>query len=212
VNRPYTPFQKRRAAIKKEKVVEIKMMKAEAAAKAIVVMMRQSSEAGQLISESEILRRVADPQLLTSPAANPAAEARNILKKVMEESEDLHELTAQDGSRRYYSSQFMTEAYAMILFRKQGDSLRLIAEIVRQNSEVYPRPVPLDIFTRPPFDLTRQEVLNNLERMAAEEEYRDIVPTTTSASRMFLYSTRYLESEHASMLAEWLDVGQSNNP
>jgi len=186
--------------------------KGEAAAKAIIVMIRQSSEAGQLISETEILRRVADQQLLASPAADPEEEAGKILKKVREESGDLNELIAQDGSRRYYSSQFMTETYAMILLRKQGDSLRFIAEIVRQNSEVYPRPVPLDIFTRPPFDLTRQEVLNNLERMAAEEEYRDIVPTTTSASRMFLYSTLYLESEYASMLAEWLDVGQLTNP
>jgi hypothetical protein len=198
--------------IKKEKVVETKMMKGEAAAKAIVVMIRQSSEEGQLISESEILRRVADQQLLPSTAADPAEEAGNILKKVMEESEDLNELAAQDGSRCYYSSQFMTEAYAMILLRKQGDPLRLIAEVVRENSELYPRPVPMEIFTQPPFDLTRQEVLNNLERMAAEEEYRDIVPTTTSASRMFLYSTLHLESQHASMLAEWFDVGQFNNP
>ena len=198
--------------MKAENVVETNIVKEEAAAKALIVMIRQSSEAGQLISETEILRRVADQQLLASPAADPEEEAGKILKKVMEESGDLNELIAQDGSRRYYSSQFMTETYAMILLRKQGDSLRFIAEIVRQNSEVYPRPVPLDIFTRPPFDLTRQEVLNNLERMAAEEEYRDIVPTTTSASRMFLYSTLYLESEHASMLAEWLDVGQLTNP
>jgi len=199
--------------IKKEKVAEKKMMNEEGAvAETIVAMIRQSSEAGQLISEPEILGRVADQQLLPSPPANGAEEARNILKKVMEEREDLDELTAQDGCRSYYSSQFMTQAYAMILLEKRGEPLRLMAEIVRQNSEVYPRPVPLDIFTRPPFDLTREEVLNNLERMAAEEEYRDIVPTTTSASRMFLYSTLYLESAHASMLAEWLDVGQSNNP
>ena len=106
----------------------------------------------------------------------------------------------------------MTETYAMILLQKLGDPLRLIAETVRENSAVYPRPVPLDIFTQPPFDLTRQEVLNDLERMAAEDEYRDIVPTTTSASRVFLYSTLHLEPEYASMLAEWLDVGQFNNP
>jgi hypothetical protein len=199
--------------MKKEKVAETKMMKeGGAVAKAIVALIRQSSEAGQLISEPEILRRVADQQPSASDAADPAGEARNILKKIMEENEDLNELTGEDGCRRYYSSQFMTQAYALILLQKQGEPLRLIAEIVRQNSEAYPRPVPLDIFTRPPFDLTRQEVLNNLERMAAEEEYRDIVPTTTSASRTFLYSTLYLEPEHASMLAEWLDVGQLNNP
>jgi len=184
----------------------------EAAARAIAAMIRQSSEASQLIAESEILRRMADQHLLISQAADPAEEVGDILKKVVDGSEDLHELAAQDGSRRYYSSHFMTETYAMILLQKLGDPLRLIAETVRENSAVYPRPVPLDIFTQPPFDLTRQEVLNDLERMAAEDEYRDIVPTTTSASRVFLYSTLHLEPEYASMLAEWLDVGQFNNP
>ena len=198
---------------KVENVVETDIaQQGEAAAKAMVAMIRQASEAGQLIAESEILRRVAEQHLLTSPAANPAEEAGNVLKKIVDGSEDVHELTAQDGSRQYYSSQFMTQSYAMILLQKQGNPLRLIAEIVRQNSEVYPRPVPLDLFTQPPFDLTHQEVLNDLERMAAEEEYRDIVRTTTSASMVFLYSTLHLEPEHASMLAEWIDVGQSNNP
>jgi hypothetical protein len=199
--------------MKVENVAETNIGKeGEAAARAIAAMIRQSSEASQLIAESEILRRMADQHLLISQAADPAEEAGNILKKVVDGSEDLHELAAQDGSRRYYSSHFMTETYAMILLQKLGDHLRLIAKTVRENSAVYPRPVPLDIFTQPPFDLTRQEVLNDLERMAAEEEYRDIVPTTTSASRVFLYSTLHLEPEYASMLAEWLDVGQFNNP
>jgi hypothetical protein len=199
--------------IKAENVVEPNMAKeGEAAARAIAAMIRQSSEASQLIAESEIHRRVADQHLLTSPAADPAEEVGNILKKVVDGSEDLHELAAQDGSRHYYSSHFMTGAYARILLQKKGDQLRLIAETVRENCALYPRPVPLDIFTQPPFDLARQEILNDLERMAAEEEYRDILPTTTSASRVFLYSTLHLEPEYASMLAEWLDVGQFNNP
>jgi hypothetical protein len=199
--------------IKAGNVVEPNMAKeGEAAARAIAAMIHQSSEASQLLSASEIHRRVAKQHLLTSPAADPAEEVGNILKKVVDGSEDLHELTAQDGSRHYYSSHFMTEAYARILLQKKGDQLRLIAETVRENCALYPRPVPLDIFTQPPFDLARQEVLNDLERMAEEEEYRDILPTTTSASRVFLYSTLHLEPEYASMLAEWLDVGQFNNP
>ncbi len=183
-----------------------------AAAQVIVIMIRQSSEAGHLIAESEILRRVADQHLCKSQPGDPAEEARNIIQKVLDGGGDIQELTAQGGSRRYYSSLFLTKAYAMILLQKEGDPVRLIAETVRENSAVYPRPVPLDIFTQPPFDLTHQEVLNDLERMGAEEEYQDILPTTTSASRVFLYSTLYLEPEHASMLAEWLDVGQFNNP
>jgi hypothetical protein len=184
----------------------------EAAAQAVAAMIRESSEAGQLIAESEILLRVADQHLCTSPALDPAEEAGRILGKGLNGSEDLHELIAQDGNRRYYSSHFMTEAYATILLRKQGDPLRLIADTVRENSAAYPRPVPVDIFTQPPFAFSRQEVLHYLERMAAEEEYCDIVPTTTSASRMFLFSTIHLEADYASMLAEWIDVGQLENP
>jgi hypothetical protein len=184
----------------------------EPAAGAAAAMIRQSSKGGQLISESEILRRLAGQHLLTCPMEGQAGEVGTILKKLIEGSADLNDLAAQDGARSYYSSDFMTEAYARILLHKQGDRLRLIAETVRENSALYPRPVPLDLFTKPPFELTQQEVLNDLERMGSEEEYRDIVSTMTSTSRVFLYSTLHLEPDHASMLAEWLDVGQSNNP
>jgi hypothetical protein len=184
----------------------------ESRAQAIAAMIRQESEAGQLISDSEIFRRAADQHLLPSPGPDPAEEAGKLIEEVVSGREDLHELSPPEGSRHYYSSNFMTQAYALILLQKQGDPLRLIAETVRQNSALYPRPVPLDIFTPPPFGLTRQEILNHLERMAAAEEYRDIASTTTSTSRVFLYSNLYLEPEHASMLAEWLDVGQAKNP
>jgi len=175
---------------------------------AIVFMIRQESEAGRLISGTEILHRLADQA--RSPL--PGEEFGNRLKTILGANEDLHELAAGDGSLHFYSSLFMTGAYAMILLQKQGDPLRLIAETVRRYSEDYTRPVPLDLFTQPPFDLTRQEVLNDLEHMEAVEEYRDIAMTMTSASRVFLYSTLYLEPGHASMLAEWIDVGQFDNP
>jgi len=184
----------------------------EAAAIAIAGHIRTSSEAGQLISEPEILHRLAEQCILTPSGTDSAQEVGDLLREAVEENEDLHELSARDGSRHYYSSQFMTQAYALILLQKQGDPLHLIASIVRENSALYPRPVPLDIFTQPPFALGRQEVLNDLERMAAEERYQDIMSTKTSASRVFLYSTLHLEPEHASMLAEWLDVGQFENP
>ncbi len=183
-----------------------------AAAKAIAAMIRQSSEAGQFISDSEILHRVTDQHLLSPLTADLPAETEKILRKAMDENEDLKELAAPDGSRQYYSSNFMTEAYALMLLQKQGGPLPLIAAIVRQNSAVYARPVPADFFTQQPFGLTLQEVLKNLGKMETEAEYRDIVSTTTSMSRVFLYSTLHLEPEYASMLAEWFDVGQFENP
>jgi hypothetical protein len=195
-----------------EKAAEPNRVKETESIGAIAAMIRRESKAGKLISGPEILRRAADQKLFPMSAAGPGEEAESILKKVVDENEDLHELAAEDGSRSYYSSHFMTEAYAGILLQKQGDPLRLIAEIVRKNSAAYPRPVPLDLFTQPPFGLTPHEALNDLERMSVLDEYRDIETTHTSTSRVFLYSTRHLDPEHASMLAEWFDVGQANNP
>jgi len=175
---------------------------------AVVSMIRQESETGRLISGPEILHR------LTDRGRDPLREEEfgSRMKDVLDANEDLREISAGNSSRHFYSSLFMTAAYATILLQKQGDPQRLIAETVRQNSAEYSRPVPLDLFTRPPFDLTRREVLDDLKRMEAMEEYRDIAQTTTSASSVFLYSTLHLEPGHASMLAEWLDVGQFDNP
>jgi hypothetical protein len=184
----------------------------EVAPQAFAALIRKASESGQLIAESEIFQRAIEQHLIPPPTADPAEEIGNILKKLIEENEDLHELSAPDGSRDYYSSEFMTEAYARILSLKRGGPRQLIAEIVRQNSEFYPRPVPIDTFTHPPFNLTSEDVLNELEEMRAEEGYRDIASTTTSSPRVFLYSTLHLEPDHAAMLAEWLDVGQFENP
>jgi hypothetical protein len=72
--------------------------------------------------------------------------------------------------------------------------------------------VPLDIFRESPFDLTQEEILDCLKKMAEQGEYQDITQTTTSIGTIFLYSTQHLEPDYASSLAEWLDVGQANNP
>jgi len=198
---------------KTENVIEANVGKeGEVAPQAFAALIRKASESGQLIAESEIFQRAIEQHLIPPPTADPAEEIGNILKKLIEENEDLHELSAPDGSRDYYSSEFMTEAYARILSLKRGGPRQLIAEIVRQNSEFYPRPVPIDTFTHPPFNLTSEDVLNELEEMRAEEGYRDIASTTTSSPRVFLYSTLHLEPDHAAMLAEWLDVGQFENP
>ena len=198
---------------KTENVIEANVGKeGEVALQAFAALIRKASESGQLIAESEILCRAIEQHLIPSPPADPAEEVGKIIKKLVEESEDLHELAAPDGSRDYYSSRFMTEAYAKILSLKRGGSRQLIAEIVRQNSAYYPRPVPLDTFSQPPFNLTSREIRNDLEKMQAEEEYLDIASTTTSSPRVYLYSTLHLDPDHAAMLAEWLDVGQFENP
>ena len=169
----------------------------------IAATIRKKSAAAELISEDEILSLFKDKHPLF-----PAGEDIALL---IEENEDLHKLSGA-GSQFFYSSLHMTEAYATILLNKLDGPLMLIAETVRQNAHVYQRPVLLDIFTKPPFNLAHDQVLNYLKTMAATEDYDDIKATSTSASGIYLYSTTHLETEYAVMLAEWLDVGQSDNP
>jgi len=181
-----------------------------AAAGVIAAMIRQWSKSGRLVSELELRRQFIEGH--QSPFPGPDDHMQSTLAEALQQHDDLHELRMDDGARYYYSSQDMTQGYASMLLQKQGDPARLLAEVVRENSVSYPRPVPLDMFTHPPFDLTREQILDSLERMSGREEYRDIASTTTSASTIFLYSTLYLEPEYASMLAQWFDVGQGENP
>jgi hypothetical protein len=104
----------------------------------------------------------------------------------------------------------LSETYAGILVRKEENSL--LAEVVRENSATYPRPVPLSIFREPPFDLTQEAILDCLAGMGKPGDYQDIAQTTTSIGTVFLYSNLHLDPIYASTLAEWIDVGQANNP
>lgn len=175
-------------------------------------MIHKKSEEGQLISKKEIFQELIGQKVLKSDPPEQESEFETILKKTMEGNSDLRELPGKDGLPRYYSSQYMSEPYIRILLCKEDDPLLLIAEMVRENSSLYPRPVPIDIFFDSPFDLTQEEILVCLGKMSGQEEYQDIAQTTTSTGMVFLYSSRHLDSGYASMLAEWFDVGQAENP
>ncbi len=183
----------------------------DAVAARVSAVIRERSAAAELISEAEILSLLNDEHLMFLDADGTGEDITVILARLVQESEDLQKLSGA-GSPCHYSSYYMTEAYAQILLRKREGPLQLIAETVRQNACAYQRPVPLDIFTLPPFNLAYDKVLEYLALMAQTTGYDDIVMTSTSASGIYLYSTSHLETEHALMLAEWLDVGQAVNP
>lgn len=184
----------------------------EAASQAAIQVIRNRSGQGQLATEEDILDELVALNLLEGTPGDMPSALTEILSTAAEGNGDLKEVQDQEGRKRYYSSQLMTETYARLLVRKEGDPLRLIAEIVRENSSLYPRPFPLGAFERSPFDMTRDEILQCLNQMASLEDYRDIARTTTSAGNAFLYSTSYLDADYAATLAEWIDVGQHDNP
>ncbi len=182
-------------------------MQAETAAEIIAKAIRERSAAYHLISESELvslLNHLPD-------ADKKDKDVSVILIRLTQENDDLQILSGKDSSY-YYSSDCMTAAYARILVHKLEGPLLLIAETVREHTGTYSRPVPLDIFMQPPFNLEYGLLLDSLEAMKNEDGYADIAMTTTSASTIYLYSSSHLETDHAVMLAEWLDVGQADNP
>jgi hypothetical protein len=174
---------------------------------------REKSKEGRFVLAKEILSELLNRGFLESEKEeNRFAEASSILEEALHRNEDLKERRGRDDLSRYYSSAAMSDAYATLLTWKEEDLLLMMAEIIRENSAIYPRPVPLDIFVGSPFDLTREEIFECLRQMGQQTEYQDVAQTTTSIGTIFLYSSRHLDPDHASMLAEWLDVGQANNP
>lgn len=182
----------------------------DAVAAAAAALIRERSAAGDLVSESEIALFLKEHS--SSPDTNMDGDVVTaLLSRLILENEDLHTLSGA-GSHWYYSSRSMTGEYAEILLHAQEGPVRLIAETVRHSARVYQRPVPLEIFTEPPFNLAYRQVLDCLATMAEIEGCDDIATTTTSSSGVYLYSTKHLEAVHAEMLAEWFDVGQAENP
>ena len=181
----------------------------DAAEQMAAAVIREGSVAARLVSASEILLFL---QEHPAPATNMTGDiVSELLARLVLDNEDLQVLSAAD-EQWYYSSLSMTEAYAKILLRMLEGPEGLIAETIRHNSSTYQRPIPLEFFEKPPFNLATRQVLDCLTTMAVRESYEDIATTITSVSGIYLFSTKYLETGHAAMLAEWLDVGQWENP
>jgi hypothetical protein len=187
-------------------------MSTEEQEKRILLMIRERSKEGQLVSTKEILQGVKNQGLWIEGKEVTESDLQTLLSGMMKENNDLREIPDQEGHPRYYSSLLMSEAYAKILIRKEGDPLPLLTNTVRESSATSSRPIPVSLFLAPPFMLSQEEIDTCLQRMGEDNQFQDIRQTTTSIGTRFLYSTLYLPTDHASMLAEWLDVGQANNP
>jgi hypothetical protein len=151
-------------------------------------------------------------------------ENREIVEKALERGyrgEDtleslLYSLATGDKKNRNELDQVAERTFNLhraITIRDMGTKeMRTRHDTIREDSDRYPRPTPLDVFKEPPFDLSQEEILSCLEEMSNREEYQDLSQVSTSIGHVFLYSSRYLDRDYALMLAEWIDVGQFENP
>lgn len=164
----------------------------------LVEAIRTASKGGALATLKSLEKEFPDLDIPVLIEGSGAAD----LKK-MEGSEDVY----------FFSDLSMTEAYAIHLFRiGEKDPVRLIAETVRDESRIYPRPTPAATFSDPPFSLGARALEDALGRMTLRPDAADIKRTYASNGALYLYSDRFLGAAHADALAEWLEVGVRENP
>lgn len=179
----------------------------EAAGEAVL----QASREGRLVTGEEVLAALSTAGLFhpaqgsgdpDTPRRGLAEdEARAALAGILAQDPRLASFQGLSGQAVYHCPELLSRTYARILDRK-GSPLALMAEEIRANSRDYPRPLPVDIFEAPPFDLSPEEIERALGAMAAEPQYQDITFTPTSTGAVYLFSTLHLDRAYARFLAQ----------
>ena len=136
---------------------------------------------------------------------------QDILSQVLATHPEIETFAGVAGLPVLHMPALISRSYAGILDRKAAP-LILMSEEIRRNSELYPRPVPLELFESPPFDLAPEQLERLLRTMAESPDYQDITFTTASTGAVYLFSTLHLERAHAAFLAERAETGLINDP
>jgi hypothetical protein len=173
---------------------------------------RESSRAGELLALADIEAEIAGQTIPVSEGTTEQVQILALIQEAIFSHDDIGVILDDSGGAWYFSERFMTGAYARVLLLKGEGPLKMMAEVIREHSRVYPRPVPLALFQCSPFNLSNDEIALCLKEMMDKPPYRDIAHLTTSIGNLFAYSTDHLDANYASMLAEWADVGQVENP
>ena len=177
-------------------------------ARLLVETIRQDSSSGCLTSLSSLAARFPTPQGL-------AARPDFTISATIESAAGAGDVGKLEGSAEpwYFSEMSMTGAYALHLLRiEEKDVVRLVADTVRDESRIYPRPTDIRFFSDPPFSLGEGVVRQALGMMELRPDMIDIQRCSTSNGAVYLYSTTYLKTAVAEALAEWIEVGQKDNP
>ncbi|MDP3177569.1 MAG: hypothetical protein Q8M76_06670, partial [Spirochaetaceae bacterium] len=87
-----------------------------------------------------------------------------------------------------------------------------VADTVRDESRIYPRPTDIRVFSEEPFSLRESAVMEIVGRLELHPEGADIRSCRASNRALYLYSSIHLDPNLAQSQAEWIEVGQKENP
>jgi hypothetical protein len=151
---------------------------------------------------------------LPEPAPESSAPALDLSAMQADERyTDIRSLTISNGAIYLFSETYMAPGYATLLGRAAAkDPLATIAETVRDNARIYPRPTSIKSFEETLFDINPAELEAHVARLLEMPEYEDIKKATASNGAVYLYSITHMAEGQAQYLAEWDAVGRDANP
>lgn len=118
------------------------------------------------------------------------------------------------GAHGYYlyDRAAMTDAYAHWAFlAAEDDPVATFLDCVREESRVYPRPLPMKSLANEPLCLDAAAVEAAYEAARADAANADIERIEASNGDVYFFSTRHLEPAYAQSLAEWASVERFRN-
>lgn len=125
---------------------------------------------------------------------------------------DIQTLTISTGAVYLYSEAHITKNYAIILGRAEAnDPATTIAETVREESKIYPRPTRVELFKEQVFNINPDDLETFIAQTLERPEFKDIKLLQASTGARYLYSTLHMSEDYAKSLVEWEEVGDYEN-
>lgn len=127
--------------------------------------------------------------------------------------QDIKSVIGPAGAGYLYCATHMTENYAKLLARvEQKNPFAIIAETVREESKIYPRPTKVALFYEPVFEIDANLMQTAVESISQRQEYKDIKKIVAPTGAVYLFSDLYLSPPQAEAFVQWEEVDKLNNP
>jgi hypothetical protein len=172
---------------------------------------KKRTEEARLYKKSELLSSINEDSLPVGKTEDEVVE--EFLTKAVSDEDSTLKVLEGKKDLYIYDSKKMADSYAEILKNQEDEDIpKMIADTIRRDSKIYPRPTDKRVFSHAPFNLDTQTLTTVLESMKKDEEYADIKVCTASNGVDYLYSNQHLLEDQAIYLTEWYEVEEELNP
>lgn len=142
------------------------------------------------------------------PQGLESNQVEEILSNI-EKYEDLNIIhwIDRDDKTYYFNSYLMTGQFASTaVLLKENDVLEIIASRTRRDCKTYPRPLQVSALNNPPYNYSKDQVLQAIDQMENDDKYQDIKTVEASNGGVCIYSDDHMSEKYAKALCEEIEV------